>query len=121
MDKEEALKKTMGDDEGENQLRELERGLMLQALDRHWMDHLSGMDYLREGIGWRGYAGIDPLVLYKKEAYDMFQQTLGSMQEEVVTVLFRMLENVGNEEDEDGEGEIEADEDDAMVIESIPV
>ncbi|BDI32245.1 hypothetical protein CCAX7_42960 [Capsulimonas corticalis] len=114
VDKEEALKTAMGEEEGEKQLRDLERGLMLQALDRHWMDHLSGMDYLREGIGWRGYAGIDPLVLYKKEAYDMFQQMLASMQEEVVTVLFRMLENVGGEE----EGEEEEEE---MVIESLPV
>ncbi|MEO7719391.1 MAG: preprotein translocase subunit SecA [Capsulimonas sp.] len=119
VDKEEALKTAMGEEEGEAQLRDLERGLMLQALDRHWMDHLSGMDYLREGIGWRGYAGIDPLVLYKKEAYDMFQQMLGSMQEEVVTVLFRMLENVGGE-DEDGALE-EGEDDEAMVIESLPV
>ena len=51
------------------------------------MEHLSNMDYLREGIGWRGYAGIDPLVLYKKEAYDMFQQMLASVQEEVVRVM----------------------------------
>ena len=68
-------------------MRDFERRVTLQALDRHWMEHLSNMDYLREGIGWRGYAGIDPKVLYKKEAYDMFQQMLASVQEEVVKVM----------------------------------
>ena len=62
------------------EMRDLERRVTLQSLDRHWMEHLSAMDYLREGIGWRGYAGIDPLVLYKKEAYDMFQQMQASIQ-----------------------------------------
>ena len=38
-------------------MRDLERRVTLQSLDRHWMEHLSAMDYLREGIGWRGYAG----------------------------------------------------------------
>ena len=68
-------------------MRDLERRVTLQSLDRHWMEHLSAMDYLREGIGWRGYAGIDPLVLYKKEAYDMFQQMQASIQSEVVGVM----------------------------------
>ena len=69
------------------ELRGFERRVTLQSLDRHWMQHLSSMDYLKEGIGWRGYSGIDPKVLYKKEAYDMFQEMQASIQEEVVRVV----------------------------------
>ena len=68
-------------------MRSFERRVTLQSLDRHWMEHLSNMDYLREGINWRGYAGIDPKVLYKKEAYDMFQTMLASVQQEVVQIM----------------------------------
>ena len=77
----------LGEENGLQEMRDLERRVTLQSLDRHWMEHLSSMDYLKEGIGWRGYAGIDPLVLYKKEAYDMFQQMQASIQEEVVRVM----------------------------------
>jgi len=80
-DKERHFVETLGEEAG------MERRVTLQSLDRHWMEHLSAMDYLREGIGWRGYAGIDPLVLYKKEAYDMFQQMQASIQSEVVGVM----------------------------------
>lgn len=86
-DKERHFVETLGEEQGLNEMRDLERRVTLQSLDRHWMEHLSAMDYLREGIGWRGYAGIDPLVLYKKEAYDMFQQMQASIQGEVVHVM----------------------------------
>jgi preprotein translocase subunit SecA len=86
-DKEKHFVATLGEEAGEVEMRDLERRVTLQSLDRHWMEHLSAMDYLREGIGWRGYAGIDPLVLYKKEAYDMFQQMVASVQSEVVHVM----------------------------------
>ena len=86
-DKEQHFAETLGEEEGIGEMRSFERRITLQALDRHWMEHLSNMEYLREGIGWRGYAGIDPLVLYKKEAYDMFQQMVASMQDEVVRVM----------------------------------
>ncbi len=86
-DKEHHFVETLGEEAGLNEMRDLERRVTLQSLDRHWMEHLSAMDYLREGIGWRGYAGIDPLVLYKKEAYDMFQQMQASIQSEVVGVM----------------------------------
>ncbi len=86
-DKEKHFVDVLGEEAGLGEMRDFERRVTLQALDRHWMEHLSNMDYLREGIGWRGYAGIDPLVLYKKEAYDMFQQMLASVQEEVVRVM----------------------------------
>ena len=86
-DKERHFVETLGEEAGLAEMRDLERRVTLQSLDRHWMEHLSAMDYLREGIGWRGYAGIDPLVLYKKEAYDMFQQMQASIQDEVVRVM----------------------------------
>jgi len=86
-DKEKHFIETLGEEAGMAEMRDLERRVTLQSLDRHWMEHLSAMDYLREGIGWRGYAGIDPLVLYKKEAYDMFQQMQASIQGEVVHVM----------------------------------
>ena len=71
-----------------NIMRDVERHWTLTVLDRHWMEHLTNMEYLREGIGWRGYAGVDPLVLYKKEAFDMFQIMLGSLQDEVIRLIF---------------------------------
>jgi len=86
-DKEHHFAETLGEEAGLSEIRDLERRVTLQSLDRHWMEHLSAMDYLREGITWRGYAGIDPLVLYKKEAYDMFQQMQASIQGEVVHVM----------------------------------
>ena len=55
------------------------------------------MDYLREGIGWRGYAGIDPLVLYKKEAYDMFQQMQSSIQGEVAQIMASIQISMDNQ------------------------
>lgn len=86
-DKEKHFAEVLGEEEGVAEMRNFERRVTLQSLDRHWMEHLSNMDYLREGIGWRGYSGIDPKVLYKKEAYDMFQEMLGSVQQEVVTIM----------------------------------
>ena len=53
-------------------MRDIERQVMRQVIDREWVQHLQNMDYLREGIGLRGYAQVDPLVAYKKEALEMF-------------------------------------------------
>jgi preprotein translocase subunit SecA len=86
-DKEQHFIEVLGEEKGIAEMRDFERRVTLQSLDRHWMEHLSNMEYLREGIGWRGYAGIDPLVLYKKEAYTMFQQLLASVQDEVARVM----------------------------------
>jgi preprotein translocase subunit SecA len=94
-DKEEYFKQVIGEENGVEELRSFERRIMLQSLDRHWMEHLSNMDYLREGIGWRGYAGIDPLVLYKKEARAMFDEMTSAVQEEVVRVISFLQIQVG--------------------------
>ncbi len=69
-------------------MRELERFFMLQVITRKWVEHLASMDYLREGIGLRGYGQIDPLVAYKQEAAQIFAETLASIRHDVVMYLF---------------------------------
>ncbi len=69
-------------------MREFERIIMLQVIDQQWKDHLLGMDYLKEGIGLRGYGQRDPLIEYKKESYEMFQAMLDRVEEDTVRYLF---------------------------------
>jgi len=73
---------------GEDRLREFERMIELQIIDNQWKDHLLAMDYLKEGIGLRGYGQRDPLVEYKKESYEMFQSMMDRIEEEVIRYLF---------------------------------
>jgi preprotein translocase subunit SecA len=73
---------------GPYRMREFERMILLQVIDTQWKDHLLGMDYLKEGIGLRGYGQRDPLIEYKKESYDMFQAMLDRVEEETVRFLF---------------------------------
>jgi len=61
---------------------------VLSVLDRKWREHLYEMDYLREGIGLRGWAQRDPLVEYQREGYDMFNSMMDGIKEESVTSLF---------------------------------
>src|SRR5262249_25113045 len=70
-------------------LRELERHVYLDVIDEHWMDHLREMDHMREGIGLRAYGQRDPLLEYKKEAFEMFEELTRSIREETVRTLFR--------------------------------
>ena len=78
-------------------MREFERIIMLQIIDSQWKDHLLGMDYLKEGIGLRGYGQRDPLVEYKKESYEMFQSMMDRIEEESVRYIF-LLQPVIEEE-----------------------
>ncbi len=71
-------------------MRHLERQIALRAINNKWMEHLDAMDYLLEGIGLRGYAQIDPLVAYKKEGFEMFEQMLHSIQEEIARLIYRV-------------------------------
>ncbi len=71
-------------------MRSAERWCMLHAINNKWMEHLANMDFLREHIGLRGYGQKDPLVEYKKEAYDMFQAMMGSMQDEAVRWIYHI-------------------------------
>ncbi|MHB8170275.1 MAG: preprotein translocase subunit SecA [Thermincolia bacterium] len=75
---------------GSETMRELERVVMLRIVDDKWMDHLDAMDQLRQGIGLRAYGQKDPLVEYKFEGYQMFQNMISSIQEDVVRYIFRM-------------------------------
>ncbi len=75
---------------GEAQLRYHERVVMLSVLDGLWKEHLLNMDHLKEGIGLRGYAQQDPLVAYKKESFEMFEQMMMRFQEDTARNLFRM-------------------------------
>jgi preprotein translocase subunit SecA len=78
-------------------MREFERIIMLQIIDSQWKDHLLGMDYLKEGIGLRGYGQRDPLVEYKKESYDMFQAMMDRIEEETIRYLFLLQPMVEEE------------------------
>ncbi len=74
----------------EPQMRYHERVVMLSVLDGLWKEHLLNMDHLKEGIGLRGYAQQDPLVAYKKESFEMFEQMMLRFQEDTARHLFRM-------------------------------
>ena len=70
--------------------RRIEKIVLLQIIDQKWMNHLSAMDDLREGIGLRALAQRDPLLEYRLEAFDMFQQMVNSIQEETISMLFKV-------------------------------
>jgi len=70
-------------------LRNLERGTMLQIIDRLWIDHLYTMDTLRQGIGLRGWGQKDPRVEYEKEAFELFEDLKVAIQEEFVNAMFQ--------------------------------
>jgi preprotein translocase subunit SecA len=75
---------------GEGAMRQLERNVLLNVIDRKWREHLYEMDYLKEGIGLRAMAQRDPLVEYQREGYDMFMAMLDGMKEESVGFLFNV-------------------------------
>jgi len=73
---------------GEPIMRDLENYILLQTVDTLWKDHLLNMDYLKEGIGLRSYGQQDPLVAYKREGHEMFQQMIDRIKEETLQKLF---------------------------------
>nr|WP_255525367.1 preprotein translocase subunit SecA [Mycolicibacterium sp. BK634] len=75
---------------GEGAMRQLERNVLLNVIDRKWREHLYEMDYLKEGIGLRAMAQRDPLVEYQREGYDMFVGMLDGLKEESVGFLFNV-------------------------------
>ena len=75
---------------GSDESRQLERVVMLQTVDSLWKDHLLSMDHLKEGIGLRGYAQQNPLIVYKKEGYELFQDMIRRIQEETLGILYRI-------------------------------
>ncbi len=75
---------------GQETMRQLEKAVMLQQLDLDWKEHLAALDYLRQGIGLRGYAQKNPKQEYKREAFEMFAAMLDSVKRETVTKLARI-------------------------------
>ena len=74
----------------QEQIRELERVILLKVIDRKWMDHIDDMDQLRQGIGLQSYGQRDPLVEYKMSAYEMFDAMSAGIQEDTVRLLFHV-------------------------------
>ena len=75
---------------GDENMRDLEKVVMLRVVDAKWMDHLDAMDMLRQGIGLRAYGQKDPLIEYKIEAFDMFGQMIEHIQEDIVRYIYRV-------------------------------
>ncbi len=81
-------------------MRRLERYIMLQVLDGQWKDHLLALDHLKEGIGLRGYGQKDPLVEYKRESFDLFNDLLNRIEEESVRLLWLVEARVADRQEE---------------------
>ncbi len=75
--------------EGDNVMRSMERDILLRVIDAKWIDHLHNIDMLRDGIGLRAYGQKDPLIEYKKEAYDLFNKMMYEIQSDTVKHIFR--------------------------------
>ena len=81
--------------EDPEQLKPMERFLMLQSIDTQWQEYLRSMDALRQGVGLRAYGQRDPLVEYKREAFTMFSDLMDKIKEEICSRLFRSATSVG--------------------------
>jgi preprotein translocase subunit SecA len=75
---------------GPTVMQDLQNYILLQTVDSYWKDHLLNMDHLKEGIGLRGYGQQDPLVAYKREAHQIFQDMIERVKEETVRLLFHI-------------------------------
>ena len=73
-----------------DQIREVERIILLKVIDRKWMDHIDDMDQLRQGIGLQAYGQRDPLVEYKMAGFDMFDDMIANIQEDTVRLLYHV-------------------------------
>jgi preprotein translocase subunit SecA len=73
---------------GAENMQEAERVVMLNVIDQQWKDHLLSMDHLKEGIGLRGYGQKDPLIEYKKESFELFQDMMDRIEDETIRYLF---------------------------------
>ncbi len=85
--KEAEINEAFGDPDA---MRNIERHVALTVINQKWMEHLANMDYLREGINLRGYGQQDPLVVYNKEAFQMFEDMQHSIQDEIARYMFHV-------------------------------
>ncbi len=83
---------------GDDLMRELERVMMLRAVDEYWMDHIDAMNELKQGIVLRAYAQTNPVVEYRREGFDMFEAMISAIQEETVKRVFVARVQTGNVE-----------------------
>ncbi|MDD2418000.1 MAG: preprotein translocase subunit SecA [Oscillospiraceae bacterium] len=72
---------------GDEMMREIERVILLKTVDRYWMDHIDNMDELRKGIHLRAYGQKDPVVMYRLEGFDMFDQMIASIREDTARLM----------------------------------
>ncbi|WP_330464178.1 preprotein translocase subunit SecA [Micromonospora zamorensis] len=91
---------------GTEGVRQLERMVLLQVIDRKWREHLYEMDYLQEGINLRAYAQRDPVVEYQREGFDMFATMMEGIKEETVGFLYNVDVQVTEPEPEEGSEEV---------------
>ncbi len=125
---------------GSEQFTQFERMVLLQSMDSHWRDHLSALDYLRQGIHLRGYAQKQPKQEYKREAFELFGQMLDAVKNEVTKVLMTVriqsndeAQKAAEEMESRGErmshvtysaptetGEVETTVDPATVVAAVP-
>jgi preprotein translocase subunit SecA len=89
---------------GPENMREAERVVMLNVIDNQWKDHLLSMDHLKEGIGLRGYGQKDPLIEYKKESFELFQDMMDRIEDETIRYLFFLQVTTGPPPGEPGNG-----------------
>ena len=82
---------------GPENFRQFERAVLLQAIDTHWREHLSALDYLRQGIHLRGYAQKQPKQEYKREAFELFGQLLDVVKNEVTRTLMNVRIQSGDQ------------------------
>ncbi|MEF2640645.1 MAG: SEC-C metal-binding domain-containing protein, partial [Lachnospiraceae bacterium] len=82
------------------QIREIERVVLLKIIDKHWMDHIDDMDQLRQGIGLQSLGQRDPVVEYRMAGYDMFDQMTASIQEDTVRLLLHIRQEQKVEREE---------------------
>jgi len=75
---------------GSEEMRNLERQILLQIVDMHWREHLKNMDYLRDAVGLRGYGQRDPLVEYKKVSFEEFEDMVRRIQEDTVASIYHI-------------------------------
>ena len=69
---------------------QVERRVLLMTVDRNWIDHIDAMDQLRKGISLRAYGQVDPIISYKKEGFDMFDEMIERIQRTTISVLLKV-------------------------------
>ncbi len=73
-----------------DRMREVERAILLRVVDMHWIDHIDAMDQLKQGISLRAFGQQDPVIAYKMEGFDMFEEMIASIQQETIKTLFHV-------------------------------